>query len=274
MPCLTISVRILSLTVYSNSTSLVMETCAKKKTPQLYTTLQEEPSIQENSKPPENPQDSTPLVEDPQDGMDKDKSSDQLNDFVSAIKALGKNAARSGKVRELEPYTGWDLKKLKTFILQCHLYFQGSSDSFQDEAQQVTFAISYLPDVALEWFEPNLLGLTEEPPSWLEDWHAFVKELKTNFRPYDESGDIESKLVKLWMKDSQCISEYLVWFNSLAVHCSWGESTLRHRFYESLPSHLKDDVSCGEGKFKDLLGMCWKAQNSDARYWEHVQECS
>jgi len=76
------------------------------------------------------------------------------------------------------------------------------------------------------------------------------------------------------MKDSQCISKYLVRFNSLAVHCSWGESALRHRFYNGLPSCLKDDVSCGEGKPKDLLSMRRKAQNSDAHYWKCVQECS
>jgi len=76
------------------------------------------------------------------------------------------------------------------------------------------------------------------------------------------------------MKDSQCISEYLVWFNSLEVCCSWGKYALRHRFYDGLPSCLKDDVSCGDRKPKDLLGMHRKAQNSDARYWEHVQERS
>jgi len=199
-----------------------METRTKKKTPQLYTTMQEEHLIQGNSEPPEDLQDSTPPVEDPQDDMDKDKSSDQLNDFVSAIKALGKNAAKSGKVRELELFTGWDLKKLKTFILQCCLYFQGSSNLFQDEAQQVTFAISYLQDVALEWFKPWLSGLTKEPPSWLEDWDAFVKELQTNFGPYKKSGGVKSELVNLWKKDSQHISEYLVQFNSLVVRCSWG----------------------------------------------------
>ena len=41
-----------------------------------------------------------------------------------------------------------------------------------------------------------------------------------------------------------------------------------------LPSHLKDDVSRGDGKPKDLLGMRRKAQNSNTRYWECVQECS
>jgi len=187
---------------------------------------------------------------------------------------LGKNAAKSGKVRELEPFNGQDPKKLKTFILQCRLYFRGSSDSFQDEAHRITFAISYLWDVALELFKPGLSGLTEEPPTWLEDWDAFVEELQTNFGPYNESGDVESELINLRMKDSQCISEYLVRFNSLAVHCSWGESAPRHRFYDGLPSCLKDDVSRGDGKPKDLLGMRQKAQNSDSRYWEHVQEHS
>ena len=115
---------------------------------------------------------------------------------------MGKNAAKSGKVREPEPFNGRDPKKLKTFILQCHLYFWGSSNSFQDEAHHITFAISYLWDVALEWFKPGLSGLTEEPPTWLEDWDAFVKELQTNFGPYDESGDVESELVNLWMKDT------------------------------------------------------------------------
>jgi len=184
----------------------------------------------EYSEPPEDLQESTPQVEDPQDDMKKDKSS-ELNDFVSAIKALGKNAAKSGKVREPEPFNGRDPKKLKTFILQCHLYFQGSSNLFQDEACHITFAIFYLRDVALEWSEPGLLRLTEEPPTWLEDWDAFVEELQTNFGPYDKSSDVESELVNLQMKDSQCISKYLVRFNSLAVRCSWGESALRHRFY-------------------------------------------
>ena len=145
---------------------------------------------------------------------------------------------------------------------------------FQDEARHITFAISYLLDVALEWFEPGLSGLTEEPPTCLEDWDAFFKELQTNFGPYDKSGDVESELVNLQMKDSQRISKYLVRFNSLAVRCSWGEFALRHRFYDGLPSRLKDDVSCGDGKPKDLLGMRRKAQNSNTRYWECVQECS
>jgi len=61
-------------------------------------------------------------VEDPQDDMEKYKSP-KLNDFVSAIKALGKKSAKSGKVREPELFNSQYPKKLKTFILQCHLCF-------------------------------------------------------------------------------------------------------------------------------------------------------
>ena len=58
-----------------------METRAKKKTPQLYSTMQGESLIQEYSEPPEDLPESIPQVEDPQDDTEKDKSS-ELNDFV------------------------------------------------------------------------------------------------------------------------------------------------------------------------------------------------
>jgi len=50
-----------------------MDTRTKKKTPQLYSTMQEEPSIWRNSEPPEDLPESTPQVDDPQDDMEKDK---------------------------------------------------------------------------------------------------------------------------------------------------------------------------------------------------------
>ena len=247
-----------------------METRSKSKTTQLYTTkiMQEESSIREVSEQVE-------LEEDHQEvnSTNNDKS-DPIHDIFSIIKSLGKNTEKTGRVREPELFNGRDPKKLKFFLLQCRLYSRANSESFRDEAHRVTFALSYLRDVTLEWFEPGLSGLTDEPPTWLEDWDAFIEELHTNFGPHDESGDVENDLVNLRMKDNQRISEYLVQFNSLSICCSWGESALRHRFYKGLPPRLKDDVSRGDGKPKDLAGMHRKAQNSDARYWERAQERS
>jgi Retrotransposon gag protein len=194
-----------------------------------------------------------------------------IDDLASAIKSIGKTSV--GNVRVPEPFTGKDPKKLKPFIFQCLLYFRSSPD-LQDDSKRVTFALSYLRDVAQEWFEPGISGLTEEFPPWLDNWDLFVEQLQTNFGPYDETADVEHELMNLRMKDTQRISDYLVRFNSLAVRCPWGESALRYRFYEGLPSRLKDELSKGEGKPKTLMDIRTKAQNIDARYWERVQERS
>jgi hypothetical protein len=60
----------------------------------------------------------------------------------------------------------------------------------------------------------------------LDDWEEFVKELEVNFGHYDETGETENELATLKMLTGQCISEYLIHFNSLASHCDWGDSTL------------------------------------------------
>ena len=104
--------------------------------------------------------------------------------------------------------------------------------------------------MAQEWFEPRISSLTDDYPEWLDNWDLFVDELQTNFGPFDESANVEHELTNLWMKDSQCISEYL-------VRCPWGESALQYRFYEGLPARLKDEISRGDGK-PNTLSKLWK----------------
>ena len=74
------------------------------------------------------------------------------------------------------------------------------------------------------------------------------------------------------MKNDQQISEYLVQFNSLSSQCQWGKPALRHHFYDSLPSQLKDNITKGDGKPQTLSELQQKARNADAWYWECVQE--
>jgi ferredoxin len=208
----------------------------------------------------------------PSDSYRQKSPSIPPEDFLSALKGLSfKSKSEAGKMREPEPFTGTDPRKLRPFILQCQLYFRGSAD-FENDTKKVNFALTYLRDLAQDWFEPGISGLTDEPPEWLYDWEAFLEELRTNFGPYDEIGDAESELTNLRMKDNQRISEYLIKFNSLSVRCPWGEPALRYRFYEGLPPRMKDELSKGEGKPRTLPLMKSKCQVIDARYWERVQE--
>jgi Retrotransposon gag protein len=199
----------------------------------------------------------------PKSPKPKPSTSTQADDLVWAIKKLGKMRSDAGKLSEVELFTGKDPKKLKAFIFQCQLYF--CNLDFDSDSKKVTFALSYLRDVAQEWFEPGISGLTNEPPEWFNNWEAFLDELRTNFKPYNETGDAEHKLTNLCMRDNQPVSDYLVHFSGLALHCSWGEPALRYRFYEGLPPRIKDELSKSE-KPRTLQVLKQKVQNIDARY--------
>jgi hypothetical protein len=69
-------------------------------------------------------------------------ASTQANDLVRAIKKLDKMKSDTGKLREPEPFTGKDPKKLKAFIFQCQLYFH--NPDFDSDSKKVTFVLSYL----------------------------------------------------------------------------------------------------------------------------------
>jgi hypothetical protein len=117
------------------------------------------------------------------------------------------------------------------------------SPDFDSDSKKVTFALSYLQDVAQEWFKPGISGLTDEPPEWSDNWETFLDELHTNFGPYDKTGDAEHELTNLRMRNNQHVFNYLVHFSRLALHCSWGEPALRYRFYKGLPPRTKDKLS-------------------------------
>jgi Retrotransposon gag protein len=177
----------------------------------------------------------------------------------------------TGKLHEPESFTRKDPKKLKAFIFQCQLYFENSD--FNSDSRKVTFALSYLQDVAQEWFEPGISRLTNEPPECFDNWEAFLDELCTNFGPYEKIGDAEHELTNLHMRNNQCASDYLVHFSGLALHCSWREPALRYRFYKCLPSWIKDELSKGKKPWI-LQVLKQKVQNIDAKYWERAQEHS
>jgi Retrotransposon gag protein len=197
--------------------------------------------------------------------------STQANDPVQAIKKLGKMKSDAGKLYEPEPFTEKDPKKLKAFVFQCQLYF--CNLDFGSDSKKVTFALSYLWDVAQKWFEPGISRLTDESPEWSNSWETFLDELCTNFRPYDETGDAKHELTNLRMRDNQRVSDYLVHFSGLALHCSWGEPALRYRFYEGLPPQIKDKLSKSK-KPRTLQVLEQKVQNINARYWKQTQEHS
>src|ERR1700720_822075 len=126
--------------------------------------------------------------------------------------------------------------------------------------------------MALAYFETSLL----EPdilnlPAWEDDYSEFVEELKLYFGSSDLIGESESKIKNLTMKSSQRIAKYIVEFNRLVTITGWDGRALRHQFYRSLPSRIKDELA-RIGKPATLPTLKALAQSIDGRYWEREEE--
>ena len=119
--------------------------------------------------------------------------------------------------RKPDTFDSSDPKKLNNFILLCKLYFQNNSTCFNDKSK-VTFALSYLHGLALDYFELTLMD-SDTDPNWLSDWSAFIQVLHTQFSPIDPTADAKVGLDNLKMCDNHCIIKYNVNFNHLAICC-------------------------------------------------------
>ena len=133
---------------------------------------------------------------------------------------------------------------------------------------------SYLRGMALEWFEPDLLGSgdPDSRPYWMDDWQEFVVELQTTFGPHDPVANAKHQLDHLHMKDTHQVNRYVVNFNRFTSQVQgYGDGALHHHFYSGLPNQIKDEVS-HVGKPCSLNGLCALTQEIDACYWECKEE--
>ena len=202
---------------------------------------------------------------------------DPLLLFVQAVQVLTRVASASAdhdsssgktKVHEPDTFNRTDPCKLHVFLVLCELNFQNYLKAFSMDHAKVTYAQSYLRGMALEWFEPDLLNVSNPNahPIWMDNYHQFISELKSNFGPHDPVGDAEHQLDNLSMKEGQKINKYVIEFNRLAGQvCGYGNGALRHIFYSSLPDCIKDEIS-RIGKPRTLNGYRTLVQTIDARY--------
>ena len=202
--------------------------------------------------------------------------------FVQAVQVLTRVALvtadcdSSGKTKVCKPdtFNGSDPCKLHTFVILCELNFQNRPKAFATDCAKVTYVQSYLRGMALEWFELDLLNVSNPNacPIWMDSYHQFIFKLKSNFSLHDPVGDAEHQLDNLSMKEGQKINKYVIEFNHLTRQvCSYGNGVLCHIFYSGLPDCIKDEISHIR-KPHTLDGFHTLMQTINARYWEHKSE--
>src|ERR1700730_11455997 len=197
-------------------------------------------------------------------------NSDIPPNLTDAINALAKSAKDKGparaRVREPEPFDGSDPRKLHSFLVQCELNFWDRPKNFPQDSDRVNFAVSFLKGTALEWFEPAILRESAEE-DWLKDWDLFLQELKTNFGPFDPTGDTEAEIDHLRMKDLHRVTKYNIEFNRLSTRLHWDEAALHHNYYRRLLNWIKDEIT-QIGKLTSLPELRKLTHDINRRYWE------
>jgi hypothetical protein len=97
----------------------------------------------------------------------------QVGRLLVALERLAENAGGNrpatskANLRDPDPFDGKDSKKLRGFLLQCKLNFQAKPEYFRDYAVKVTYALSFLKEPALDYFEPFLVDNTKMSPHGL-----------------------------------------------------------------------------------------------------------
>src|SRR5258705_1060998 len=148
------------------------------------------------------------------------------------------------RIRSPDAFDGSNPDNLRPFLLQCQLTFNLYPQHYTSDSSKVFFVISYLKKSMLEWFE---IGVMEIDPrlalAWHSHWTKFISEIHMHFGPSNLTRTAEIGLCHLSMHSDSCISEYLVWFNTLASQVLWGDVALRFQFYDGLPERLKDKIA-------------------------------
>jgi hypothetical protein len=180
------------------------------------------------------------------------------------------------KPRTPDVFDGTDPSKLDTFIFQCSMYIAACSGDFPDDESRVTFALSYLKGVPLDWFQMELsrsLNDGNDYPEWFESYPVFRAELQKHFGPRDPVADATNAIELLRYKDSTKAARYTIDFNRHAHRTGWNDTALTRQFYKGLPDRLKDEIS-RIGKPGTLEPLQELVATLDQRYWERQSEIS
>ena len=131
------------------------------------------------------------------------------------------------------------------------------------------YALSYLMDPALGWFEPGLFA--PSPPAWVHHWDLFQTELESNFGPFDLVREAEAEIETLVMAEGSHSTMYFMEFNRLASHIQWGDHASLRQAYKGLACRIKNKM-VHHDRPVTLQDLHKLIQAIDHHYWEWKAE--
>lgn len=168
-------------------------------------------------------------------------------------------------------FTGHDRRKCRPFVSQLKLVFRSDPPRFATEAQKVTYACSYLNELAFHWYDSASSG-PEPPPAWLATFDTFVIELTSMFGHKNAKAVAERSLHRLHMGPGETIARYLVRFEGARQEVDWNDQALFFSFKSGLLPRLKEDIAIDFQQPTDLASLIKLAMRRDAEHHARLSE--
>lgn len=144
--------------------------------------------------------------------------------------------SREPKVASPAFFSG-NRKDSRNFLLQLKNVFLVQPARFTSEVNKVSYAISYLRDVAFDWVSPYL----ESNAALLRDFNEFEKAFTVAFGDIDRKRRAEKELLALRQKN-RSVSTIVSEFQRLAFETHMNDEALFPLFYNTLNDDVKDEI--------------------------------
>src|SRR6266481_6525332 len=91
------------------------------------------------------------------------------------------------------------------------MVFDHKPQKFRNDRQRVSYVASFLSEIALLWWQPNLMAYPKPPIQ--SDWAKFIAELNKLFGKPDLTQSSECALRALTMQENHHINKYMIKFS-------------------------------------------------------------
>jgi hypothetical protein len=151
------------------------------------------------------------------------------------------------------------------------MMFDAKPRKYSSDRQRVSFAASYLTDLAEQWWSLVLIQVPELPVR--ESWDLFLTELNQRFGDPDIAQSSQRALRALQMKENHRVNRYLIEFSEHASYTGWNEEAHRAEFRRGLATRIKEQlVAIPRDRIATLDGLKSVALECDNRFWEREDE--
>ena len=173
-------------------------------------------------------------------------------------------------IRTPDSFTGKDRRKWKSFLAECLMTFAAKPNTYWGQRPKVTFAVSYLTELAQRHYV-TLLQYQPNHPA-LYSWGDFVTEFGNMFSNPNGKLEAERALTRSRMRDRDNFNMHLTYFETHAYESGWNFEALRYALQQSLPRRLKNALANMEHRPETYQELRCVIANLDQAYWESLAD--